>query len=70
MIFIIIISNKSTIKAKLLFTDTDSLTYEIETNDVYQDFFNDKQKFDFSDYTENSQFYDKTNKKVIGKFKG
>ena len=54
---------------KLLFTDTDSLTYEIETNDVYQDFFNDKNKFDFSDYTENSQFYDKTNKKVIGKFK-
>ena len=40
-----------------------------ETNDVYQDFFNDKNKFDFGDYTENSQFYDKTNKKVIGNFK-
>ena len=25
-------------KAKLPFTDTDSLTYEIETEDVYQDF--------------------------------
>ena len=56
-------------KAKLLFTDTDSLTYEIQTKDVYKDFFKDKNKFDFSDYQENSKFYDKTNKKVIGKFK-
>ena len=29
-------------KAELLFTDTDSLTYEIETEDVYKDFWNDK----------------------------
>ena len=56
-------------KAKLLFTDTDSLTYEIESNNVYQDFWNDKEKFDNSDYPESSQFYDKTNKKVIGIFK-
>ena len=56
-------------KAKLLFTDTDSLTYEIETEDVYRDFWNDKDKFDNSDYHENSPFYDNTNKKVIGKFK-
>ena len=56
-------------KAKLLFTDTDSLAYEIKAEDVYQDFFNDKFKFDNSDYSESSSFYDKTNKKVIGKFK-
>ena len=56
-------------RAKLLFTDTDSLTYEIEAEDVYQDFWNDKDKFDNSDYPENSPYYDKTNKKVIGKFK-
>ena len=54
-------------KAKLLFTDTDSLTYEIEAEDVYQDFWNGKDKFDNSDYPENSPYYDKTNKKVIGK---
>ena len=56
-------------KAELLFTDTDSLTYEIEANDVYQDFWNDKEKFDNSDYPESSPYFDKTNKKVIGKFK-
>ena len=56
-------------KAKLLFTDTDSLTYEIEAEDVYQDFWNDKEKFDNSDYPEDSPFYNKDNKKVIGKFK-
>ena len=56
-------------KAKLLFTDTDSLTYEIETENVYQDFWNDKDKFDNSDYPESSQYFSKANKKVIGKFK-
>ena len=56
-------------KAKLLFTDTDSLTYEIETKDVYLDFWNDKDRFDNSDYPENSPYFNKTNKKVIGKFK-
>ena len=56
-------------KAKLLFTDTDSLCYEIETTDVYKDFCNDKDKFDNSDYPEDSPYFNKANKKVIGKFK-
>ena len=56
-------------KAKLLFTDTDSLTFEIEAEDVYKDFWKDREMFDNSDYDENSLFHDKTNKKVIGKFK-
>ena len=56
-------------RAKLLFTDTESLTYEIEAEDVYQDFKNDKDKFDSSDFSEKSPYYGKTNKKVIGKFK-
>ena len=56
-------------KAKLLFTDTDSLTYEIEAEDVYQKFWNDKNRFDNSDYPKSSPYFDKTNKKVIGKFK-
>ena len=56
-------------KAKLLFTDTDSLTYEIKAKDVYTDFWSDKDRFDNSDYPENSPYFNKTNKKVIGKFK-
>ena len=45
------------------------MTYEIEADDVYQDFWNDKDKFDNSDYPESSPYFDKSNKKVIGKFK-
>ena len=39
-------------RAKLLFTDTDSLTYEIEAMDVYKNFWNDKDMFYNSDYPE------------------
>ena len=56
-------------RARLLFTDTDSLTYEIEAEDVYKDFWNDKDMFDNSDYPENSPYYCNANKKAIGKFK-
>ena len=45
-------------KAKLSYTDADSLCYEIETNDIYQDFYIDKPKFDFSDYPKDSKFND------------
>ena len=63
------IKKKYNDKAKLLFTDTDSLTYEIEIEDVYKDFWSDKDKFDNSEYPENSPYFDKLNKKAIGKFK-
>ena len=56
-------------RARLLFTDTDNLTYEIEAEDVYKDFWNDKDMFDNSDYPENSPYYFNANKKVISKFK-
>ena len=54
---------------KLLFTDTDSLVYEIQTEEVYEGFYGDKNLFDFSDYSLNSKFFDPANKKVIGKMK-
>ena len=53
--------------AYLLFIDTDSLAYDIKTKNVYEDFYQDKNLFDFSDYSLNSKFYDPVNKKVIGK---
>ena len=44
------IKNNYDIKTKLLFTDTDSLIFEIKTEDVYEDFSGNKEMFDFSDY--------------------
>ena len=52
-----------------MFTDTDSLVYEIKTEDVYEDFYQNKNLFDFSDYPLDSKFVDPANKKVIGKMK-
>ena len=52
-----------------MFTDTDSLTYEIEAEDVYKEFWNDKDMFDSSDYLESSPYHCNVNKKIIGKFK-
>ena len=63
-------------RAKLLFTDTDSLCYEIETEDIYDDMYNHKALYDLSDYSDDHDYYknnnlniDLTNKKIIGKFK-
>ena len=56
-------------KAKLLFTDTDSLMYEIQTEDFYKDI--SKDRFDTSDYPPNhpSGIPSGFNKKVFGMFK-
>ena len=45
------------------------MTYEIEIEDAYKDFWSDKDKFDNSEYPENPPYSYKSNKKVIGKFK-
>ena len=56
-------------KAKLLFTDTDSLCYGIKTGDANSDFWKAKELFDNADYPKESPYFDATNKKVIGKMK-
>ena len=58
---------KSKFDAKLLFTDTDSLVYEIKTEDVYEDFYQKKNLFDFKDYPSDSKFFDLANKKLLVK---
>ena len=58
---------KSKFDVKLLFTDTDSLGYEIKTEDVYEDLYQDKDLFDFSEYSSNSKFLDPINKKLLVK---
>ena len=47
---------------ELLFTDTDSLTYEIKSEDVYEKFFNYKHLFDFSNYSKDSKIFNQANK--------
>ena len=60
---------KKNFDAELLFTDTDSLTYEIKSENVYEEFFKWKDLFDFSNYSKDSKFFDETNKRVIGTVK-
>ena len=59
----------SIFNARLLFTDTDSLVYEIKDKNVYKQCFKDKDLFDFSGYLKDSVYYDISNKKVLGKMK-
>ena len=43
--------------------------YEIKTEDVYEDFSNDKKVFDFSNYSTKSKYFDNSNKSVVYKMK-
>ena len=63
------IKNKYGNNSRLLFTDTDGLMYEIKTDDVYENFSNDKEMLDFSNYSNKSKYYDNSNKLVVGKMK-
>ena len=60
------IKNKYGNRLKLLFTDTDSLMYEIKAENVYEDFSSDKEMFEFSNSLK-SKYYDNSNKLVIRK---
>ena len=53
----------------LLYTDTDSLLLEIQTDDVYDDMLSHADLYDTSDYPVNHPLHSTTNKKVPGKMK-
>ena len=63
------IKNKYGNNSRLLFTDTGSLMYEIKTEDVYKDFSNVKEMFDFINYSTKSKYFDNSNKLMIRKMK-
>ena len=50
------INNKYGNTSRILFTNTDRLMYEIETEYVYKDFSSDKEIFHFSNYLTKSKY--------------
>ena len=54
---------------KLLYTDTDSLLLEIQTEDVYKDMAEHADLYDTSDYARDHPIHSTANKKVLGKMK-
>ncbi|XP_054259555.1 uncharacterized protein LOC128984277 [Macrosteles quadrilineatus] len=65
-----VIKSKYGDKARLQYTDTDSLKYAIATSDFYQDMKTMIDYFDTSDYPENNPYgMPRVNKKVLGKMK-
>ena len=65
----IILKNKYSNNPRLLFTDTDSFMYGIKIEDVYENFSNNKEMFDFSNYSTKSKYCGNSNKLVVGKMK-
>ena len=64
------IKNKNGNDSKLLFTNTNSLMYEIKTEGIYEDFSTNKEMFYFNNYLTKSNYYDDSDKLVVkGKMK-
>ena len=55
--------------AELLFTDTDSLVYQIFTDDLYEDLKSKQEHFDFSNYPKKHTLFNEVNNMVMGKMK-
>ena len=52
-----------------MFTDADSLMYEIKTEDVYEGFSKNKEMFDLNNIWIKSKYYNYSNRLVVGKMK-
>lgn len=64
-----VIKKKWENNATLMYMDTDSLIYEIDTEDVYHDMIDIQEFFDMSSYPPDSPYYSKINKGVLGTLK-
>ncbi len=55
--------------AQLIFTDTDSLYYYVEMDNLEKILYENRELLDFSDYPEGHPFKNNENRMVLGKFK-
>ena len=69
MIFIVIVSNKSIIIKQHYYSQILIVCVMKLKLWMFTDLCNDKDKFDNSDYPEDSPYFNKANKKVIGNFR-
>ena len=62
---------RSSFDCPLLYSDTDSLLYRINCEDLYRELKESKvlDQFDFSNYPEDHELYSEENKSVVLKFK-
>ena len=63
------IKNKYEVNSKLLFTDTDSLIYEMKTKDVFEDISKYEEMFGFRNFSSKSKYYRHSSKLVVGEVK-
>ena len=63
------IKNKYGNNSRLLFTNPNSLLYEIKTKYVYEYSSDNKKMFNLSNYSTQLKYYDNSNKLVVGKIK-
>ena len=61
------IENKYGNTSILFFSFSDSLSYKIKTKDFHEDFSKDKERFDLSNYSAESKYYDDSNKLIASK---
>ena len=55
---------------RLVFPDTDSLAYAVQTDDIYEDMADDASgRYDFSEYALDHPLYSVSNRKALGIFK-
>ena len=52
-----------------MLADTDSFMHKIEVENVYEDFYKNKELFDFSNNPKDSKYYNNENNVVVGKMK-